>query len=211
MISKRLYFLNFIFVVSFRQLFVFYQFEFFLINDVFIDLLLSLVLLFLLQLKLNIFKVVFLLLSFFSQMLNLIFLLLKFFNITQNAVVKFETARWFILLIGLVFVYIYNFSLDNLFSRTLLLWFSFLFKLLFGNVYQVRNVPGWFWIFRSSTCSKSKVTLLHSHFCCGAFLLTALLLVLGGFLLGNRTRIHNILDGWLVNISELEKQLLYLT
>lgn len=87
MISKGLDLFDLVLVVSFGQLFLLDELELLFINDVFVDLLLSLIFLLLLQLELDLLEVNFFLLGLFSQLLDFFFLLFELFNISQNAVV----------------------------------------------------------------------------------------------------------------------------
>jgi len=86
-ISKGLDLFNLVLVVSFGQLFLLDELKLLFINDVFVNLLLGLVFLFLLQLELNLLEEGLFLLSLFSQLLDIFFLLFELFNISQNAVV----------------------------------------------------------------------------------------------------------------------------
>lgn len=133
-ISKCFYLLNFIFIISFRNLFLFNELKFFFINNIFIDFLLGFILLLLFKLKLDIFKLGLFLLSFLSKLPNFLFLLFKFLNVSEDWIVEFQSRGRFVILIGLVFINIDDFSLNNLLLRTLLGLLVFIFKLLFWNV-----------------------------------------------------------------------------
>lgn len=81
-ISKCLYLLYLVFVISFGYLFLFNELKFLLINDIFINFLLGLILLLLFELKLDFFKLIFFFLSFISKLSDLLLLLFKLFNIS---------------------------------------------------------------------------------------------------------------------------------
>ncbi len=134
-ITESLNFFDFIFVIPFGDFLLLDEFELFLINDVLVDFLLGFVFLFLLELKLNLLEVILFLLCSFSELLDFFFLLLELLDVPKNRVVELKTRRWLEVLIGLIFVYVNDFSLNDFFARTLFWLFVFLLKLFLRNVY----------------------------------------------------------------------------
>lgn len=82
MIPERLNLFHLILIISFRQLFPLNQLKLLFINNILINLLLGLILLFLLQLQLNLLQLVLFLLGLFGHLLDLLLLLFQLLDVS---------------------------------------------------------------------------------------------------------------------------------
>lgn len=212
-ISELLDFLHFQLVVPFTCLLFFHHLKLFFINNIFRKLLLSFTILFSFQVSIQLSYSILLSLSLLGFKFNFLFLGFEFFYVFQNTVIYLKTYSCFELLIGFIFINVDYFSLRNYFF----LWASlglglFIFKLIFRNVNQVRNIFGRLSIFNSFARTKSKSGLLNTNFPSEIFRLCFVLsFFFRLFLLMDKTVITNIFNRRTIDIFELYKKFSYLS